>query len=178
MKKLAALHPEKLVDLLTERLTFERAAVKLYDTVMSKMRRSKEASLVGLLGQMTRQRDEEREHEEWLEERVRELGSDAHTATKLSDLVAREWKGVMDVVAEDKEIPHLFHALLIAELVDDTGWTLLVQLADEARDEWARKELRRRALDEEEHLLFIRNVVAAFARKEVFGSAARLPASL
>ena len=35
MKKLAERHPEKLLDLLTERLTFERSGVKLYDIVMS-----------------------------------------------------------------------------------------------------------------------------------------------
>ena len=54
----------------------------------------------------------------------------------------------------------------------------VVHLADEADDADARRELRRRAHQEEEHLIFVRSVVAAFARKQVLGRSAHIPRSL
>jgi len=177
MKKLAARHPEKLLDLLNERLTFERMSVKLYDMILSRMKRSQDRPILGMVGQMTKQRNEVKEHEEWLEDRVRELGSDAHTMTEMSELVDRELSGLLEVVTSQEELPHSFHALLAAELVDDTGWKLLLQLADEAGDDEARRDLRKRALEQEEHLVFIRSVVAAFARNEVLGKTMQMPVS-
>lgn len=177
MKKLAEMHPEKLLDLLTERLTFERTSVRLYDTVISRMKSSNDKNVIGMIGQMTKQRKDEKDHEEWLEEQVRALGSDAHSETELSELIERESRGIMEVIAQDNELPHLFHALLTAELVDDNGWKLLLQLADEAGDDVARQELRVRAEAEEQHLIYIRTVVAAFARKEVLGKSVQIPAS-
>jgi bacterioferritin (cytochrome b1) len=178
MKKLAERHPDKLLDMLTERLTFERASVKLYDTSIEKIQKSSDAAIVAMLPQMTRQREQEKEHEEWLEDWIRELGSDGHTDTELSELIERESRGVVEVVADDDQIPHIFHALLTAELVDDTGWKLLVHLADEADDEDARRELRNRAREEEQHLVFVRSVVAAFARRLVLGRSAHIPRSV
>jgi bacterioferritin (cytochrome b1) len=178
MKKLAERHPEKLLDLLTERLTFERSGVKLYDIVMSKMQASQDKTIAGMIPQLKKQRDQEKEHEEWLEDQVRALGSDAHTETDLSELVLRESRGVKEVVESDDELTHLFHALLVAELVDENGWKLLVQLADEAEDQEALKSFIQRAREEEDHLLYIRTVVAAYARREILDSPIPIPASI
>jgi rubrerythrin len=176
VKKLAERHPEKLLDLLGERLTFERSAVKLYDTILAKMRAIDLPPLTGIaavITQVKEQRDQEKEHEEWLEEQIRALGGDAQEKTDMADLIERESKGVIDVIEHDTELPHLFHALLTAELVDDSGWKLLLELADEADDDDARRELRKRAEEEEGHLLFLRTVVTAFARTEVLGRRAQ-----
>lgn len=178
MNKLAQLHPEKLLDLLTERLTFERTGVKLYDAVIARLKSSNDQAVSNLVGQLTKQRNQEKDHEEWLEDQVRALGSDAHTETELSELVERESRGIMDVITHDTEVGHLFHALLTAELIDDNAWKLLLQLADEADDEVARREFRERSQTEEQHLLFIRTVVAALNRKEVLGGQAPIAATL
>lgn len=178
MKNLAERHPEKLLDLLTERLTFERTGVKLYDIVLSKMQGSGDKSVMKMIPQLKKQRDQEKEHEEWLEEQVRALGSDAHTETDLSELMLREARGVKEVIESDDELTHLFHALLTAELVDDNGWKLLVQLADEAQDQEALKSFIQRAREEEDHLVYIRTVVAAYARREILDSPISIPASI
>jgi hypothetical protein len=178
MKKLAERNRDKLLDLLNERLTFERAGVRLYDTIIGKMKKAGEKEVVGsMLGQMKEHRDQEKEHEEWLEEQIRALGGDAHASSEMADLVERESKGIEEVVADDVELPHLFHALLTAELVDDAGWKLLLEIADDADDDEARRELRRRAHEEEDHLIFVRRVVAAFARRQVLRQNAPMPAS-
>jgi ferritin-like metal-binding protein YciE len=85
----------------------------------------------------------------------------------MSKLVERESQGIEKVVQEDSELPHLFHALLAAELVDNAGWDLLVQLADEAGDRQAKKEFRKRLNEEAEHLVVVRRALEKNILKEV-----------
>ena len=176
VKKLAERHPEKLLDLLNERLTFERLAVKLYDDILAKIHESDLPSVAGIsaaFGQMKEYRNQEKEHEEWLEEQIRALGGDAHARTEMSELVEREARGVAEVVEKDSELSHLLHALQTAELVDDTGWKLLLELADEADDDEAREQFRKRSEEEERHVIFARALVTACARSEVLGRGAQ-----
>src|SRR5256885_16445882 len=76
----------KVIDLLSERLAFERAAVKLYDTLHARLRVATDPALRALLEQIEHDRDEEKEHEEWLEEQIRAPGGDAHGPTGRSIL--------------------------------------------------------------------------------------------
>src|SRR3989475_12193554 len=78
MDKLAKKNVGKVIDLLSERLAFERAAVKLYDTLHARLRVATDPALRALLEQIEHDRDEEKEHEEWLEEQIRALGGAAH----------------------------------------------------------------------------------------------------
>ncbi len=75
----------------------------------------------------------------------------------------------------DAQLPHLFHALLAAELVDNAGWDLLAQLADEAGDHSAKREFKKRLHEEEDHLLFIRKAVEKLSFAEVLGEDVKLP---
>ena len=167
MDKLAAKNAVKVVDLLNERLAFERAGVKLYDIVLARLRASSDPSMKPLLERAQHFRDEEKEHEEWLEEQIRALGGDAHTPTEHSVLVQRESQGVEQVVMRDSSIAHDMHALLVAELADNAGWDLLVQLADEFGDSKAKKQFKKRLREEKEHLLFVRETVLELTRKDV-----------
>ena len=177
MKALAATNRDKLIDLLNERLVFERSGVKLYDTIVENMERSENPEVAGMLRTMREHRDEEKEHEEWLGAQIRALGGDVDGKTEMGELVRAESVGVQSVVATDRDIMHQLHALLTAELVDNAGWELLLQLADEADDDDARREMRRRAHHEAAHLIFVRRAIVAFARRRVLGRAAELPTS-
>ncbi|WP_438021366.1 ferritin-like domain-containing protein [Sorangium sp. So ce315] len=171
MKKLAQANKDKAIDLLNERLTYERATVRLYDSIVEKIGRSADPSLLNLLGQLREHRDQEKEHEEWLEAQIRGLGGDAHAETEMSRLIAIESQGIQQVVLDGDQNPaHLFHALLTAELVDNAGWQLLLELADEADDDEAREEFRKRLHEEEDHLILTRQVVERLTRKELLGS--------
>ncbi|WP_437805157.1 hypothetical protein [Sorangium sp. So ce1078] len=171
MQKLAQMNKDKAIDLLNERLTFERAGVKLYDAVVEKIGRSVDPGMLNLLGQLREHRDQEKEHEEWLEAQIRALGGDAHAETEMSRLIAVESQGIEQVVLDGDQNPgHLFHALLHAELVDNAGWQLLLELADEADDGEAREAFRRRLHEEEDHLSLTREVVERLTRKELLGS--------
>ncbi len=167
MKTLAQFNRGKLIDLLTERLTFERTGVELYDRVIEELRSATDPDSRSMLDKMQEFRDEEKEHEEWLEEQIRDLGGDAHASTELSRLVQRESTGIADVIMKDRDIAHALHALLTAELADNAGWEVLVQVALEADDEEARRAFGRRLHEEEDHLDYLRRAVERFAASSV-----------
>ena len=175
MQKLAGTNVSRVIDLLNERLTFERSGVKLYDKILERMRTDPQAAL--MVEQMQENRDEEKEHEEWLEKQIRALGGDARSPSEKSILVRAESQGIEHVIERDAHLPHDFHALLIAELADNAGWDLLVQLADEVGDRDAKKEFKKRLHEEEEHLLFVRHAVEQFAKDEVLGEPETMPSS-
>jgi bacterioferritin (cytochrome b1) len=175
VKELANYDRSKVIDYLSERLEFERAAVKLYDRILEVMRASGDENVARMLEDMQSHRDEEKEHEEWLEAEVRALGGDAHSETDKSRLITRESKGIEEVVMSDAQLPHLFHALLAAELVDNAGWDLLVQVADEAGDRQAKREFKKRLHEEEDHLLLLRDAVEKLSFQEVLGEQVKLP---
>lgn len=176
MHEITKHNPDKLIDLLTERLTFERAAVRLYDSVMEKMRAEGDGITKQMMRDVEEFRDQEKQHEEWLEEQIRDLGGDTETKTEMAMLIETESQGIEQVILDgDTEIPHLFHALLTAELVDNTGWELLVELAEEANDDDARRVFRRFLHEEEDHLAFVRAAVRELTKEELLGKRARLP---
>ncbi|WP_437751188.1 hypothetical protein [Sorangium sp. So ce1389] len=171
MQKLAQGNKDKAIDLLNERLTYERASVRLYDSIVEKVGRAADPGLLNLLGQLREYRDQEKEHEEWLEAQIRALGGDAHAETERSRLITIESQGIGQVVLDGDQNPaHLFHALLTAELVDNAGWQLLLELADEVDDDEARESFRKRLHEEEDHLILTRQVVERLTRTELLGA--------
>ncbi len=176
MEKLAQKNREKVIDLLCERLAFERSGVKLYDKILTEMKASQNPQITKMLEPMQEHRDQEKEHEEWLEAQIRSLGADDKKPTEMSRLVTKESQGIEEVVLKGTgQIAHLFHALLAAELVDNAGWDLLVQLADEADDSKARREFKKRLHEEEEHLILMREAMKKLSANEVLGEKLQMP---
>jgi bacterioferritin (cytochrome b1) len=176
MKKLAEKNPEKLIDLLQERRTFERTNVKLYDRVLSLMEASKDPQILGMLDTMQAYRDEEAEHQAWLEEQIHALGGDVNAESELSRLAATESRGIEEVILrQDLALQHLFHALMAAELVDNAGWDLLVALAEEADDDEALDAFTLRQAEEEDHLDYLQQTMARYAESQVLGGQLQLP---
>ena len=52
MDKLAKKNKEKVLDMLCERLCFERSGVRLYDKILERMQESKEPNIRKMLDQM------------------------------------------------------------------------------------------------------------------------------
>jgi rubrerythrin len=176
MDKLARNNPEKLIDLLSERLFFEREAVKLYDALMAKLVRSNDPEIHRTLWTLRAHRNEEKAHEEWLEAQILALGGDVMAVTDLVALARTEAVGIEAIVLDgDNEPVHLFHALLAAELADNAGWDLLVALADEAGDRDAKKQLKMRLHEEDDHVAFARRALASLTRSSVLGEELEMP---
>ncbi len=179
MTDLGEQNRDKVIDLLTERLTFERTGVRLYDHVLERIRATGDPEVAMLHAPMTAHRDQEKEHEEWLEAKIRALGGSAHALTSQAHLVQTESRGLEAVIFDQRAtLPQMLHALLAAELVDGAGWELLVALADEANDHDLKKELKRRLHEEEDHLALIQRAVARFARRDVMGAQVAAAAQL
>src|SRR5512140_2045577 len=174
MDKLAKKNVSRVIDLLNERLAFERTGVKLYDTLLARLQVSTDPAVKVLVGQVQEHREEEHEHEEWLEEQIRALGGTAHALSEHAVLAQAEAEGVERVMRRDDSISHDFHALLTAELADNAGWDLLVKLADEFGDSKAKKEFNKRLHEEEKHLLFVRETLFELT-KQVISSGEAAP---
>jgi ferritin-like metal-binding protein YciE len=128
-----------------------------------------------MLPQMEKIRAQEKEHEEFLETCIRQLGGDAKHMTEMAILSEREATGIEKVIKKDPELPHLLHALLASEHVDTAGWDLLAALADEAGDGDAEGEFRKRLQEEERHLAFLREALRTFSAHELLGKDLELP---
>jgi bacterioferritin (cytochrome b1) len=176
MKRLAKKNPEKLVELLQERLTFERTSVKLYDRILAQMAASAEPQIRKMLDTMQAYRDEEAEHQAWLEEQIQALGGDVNAEPAMARLVVEESRGIEQIILrDDVEMHHLFHALLAAELVDNAGWDLLAALAEEADDDDALDGFAMRQAEEEDHLEYLRQTLSRYAENHVLGERLELP---
>jgi rubrerythrin len=170
MRKLIQYDRERVIDLLCERLAFERSGVKLYDRVLEVMLASTDAEIHAMSSTLEEHRAEELEHEAWLEAQIRALGGDAAAQCDGAQLATREVAGLEEVAAHDGgDLRHLLHALLAAEAMDETGWKLLVELAQDADDREARREFTRRHHHEAEHLAFTRHLVERIAVRTIFG---------
>ena len=176
MDKLANYNRQAAIDVLAERLEFERTGVELYDRILEAMDCSDDPRIEGMRDEMEEYRDEEKEHEEWLEDQIRALGGDPDARTRRVQLVEAESVGIERVIlASHATIPEMLHALLAAELVDNASWGLLESLASEAGDHDARKEFVKRLEEEAKHLLFVSKAVEAFTVQEVLGEPVSLP---
>jgi hypothetical protein len=168
--RLAEKNPQQVVDLLCERLAFERSTVKLYDRILEALGGAPDASMRDLRATMAKHRQEEDEIASWLEGRIRELGGGEGADTDLARLATREARGIEEVAANDAaDLTHLLHALLAVEGVDVAGWDLLVELADAAGDARAKRELERCQRREAEHLAFARRAIERLAISTLFG---------
>ena len=176
MDKLASKNVSRVVDLLNERLAFERTGVKLYDALLARLRASMDPAVKALVEPVQEQRDQEKEHEEWLEAEIRALGGTPHALSEHAVLAQAEAEGIERVLRRDESIPHDFHALLAAELADNAGWDLLVQLADAFDDSEAKEQFEKRLREEEEHLLFMRKTLLELTRRLVSAPEAAAPA--
>lgn len=169
MEKLARTNPDKVIDLLCERLAHERTAVKLYDAVIKKAKATKFTQLKKLMKEFQEHRDQEEEHALWCEEQIALLGGDPQVKTEKALLIETESQGIEQVIFSDAPISQMFHALNGAELTDNAGWAQLVGVAEQAGDEEAKAAFEERLKTEEEHLRLTHKIVGLFMTAEVLG---------
>jgi len=175
-KQLVAKNAAQVLDVLVARLTFERTGVKLYDSVIEKIERSGESRYQALVDTLRKHRNEEKEHEEWLESLIRALGGRPEELTTLAQLETEESQGIQSVILDGHtRVIEVLHALLTAELADNAGWDLLVELADDTGDQLARAEFGKRMLEEAKHLAFLRQAVLRAAEIEILGRDEPMP---
>ena len=172
MRLLSSRNKTRLLELLSARLAFERLAVRLHQAALARV--GTDAPVASVLPGLRRVLEEEREHATWLEGQIAALGRDPTARSPAAALAELEARGLREAILDpDRSLADVFHALLALELIDHAGWHVLLLLADEADDEEARLELRKRIWQEDEHLNLIRAVVQSDARAAVLEKVVR-----
>lgn len=159
---------DKLVDLLAERATFEKTAVRLYDALLAALVDVDDDNVAASIGDLRRHREEERQHAEWLDGVLHDLGG--RPTPGLPAAVSREARALEEVIRGKRNgagLQPAFHAMLAAELMDAEGWKLLLEIAESVGDTAAARELRTRVAHEDEHLALIRGLVLTLATESV-----------
>src|SRR4051812_2327590 len=116
----------RAIELLSERLLFEQAAVALYDSVLERLG-ARGGPYEAVKAHLRRIREEKKANEEFLSDELRGLGGGQPSDHSL--LLLEEWRGIAEALADEEADPsRLFHALMLAEVYDSGGWELLLDL--------------------------------------------------
>lgn len=119
-----------LLDKLSERLAFERMGTRLYDALINKCEILGESSPGPTLAELQQIRDEELAHFLLLKRSVTELGGDPTVQSPCADIAGVASLGIMQVLTDPRtSVTQCLQAILTAELTDNDGWQLLVNLA-------------------------------------------------
>lgn len=156
-KKVMGESPEVLIDMLGERLAFERTGVRLYDAMVTKYQAMPD-KLEGMeVEQLEHFRDEEAKHFKLIGDSIRMLGADPTAQTPGADMTGVESMGIMQVMDDPRTtLPQCLHALLVAELADHAGWELLIKLAEDAGRDKMADDFRVALQQEDEHLQHVK----------------------
>lgn len=174
LDELSGERPEVLMDKIGERMAFERTGTRLYDALIVKYEVLAEGGDMPALptsldtggedvsATLQRIRAEEHEHFLMLSEIMRSLGGDPTAQTPCADVTATASMGIMQVVTDPRTtLAQSLNAMLIAELADNAGWELLIEMARDAGKTEIAQEFERAMAEEQEHLITIKSWLTA-----------------
>ncbi|HKR15053.1 MAG TPA: ferritin-like domain-containing protein [Pyrinomonadaceae bacterium] len=150
-----------LLDKLSERLAFERMGTRLYEAMLNKCETLGESSPGPTLDQIKHIGREELEHFLMLNRTITDLGGDPTVESPCADVAGVASMGIMQVLTDPRTtVTQCLQALLTAELTDNAGWELLIELADELGFQEMKTEFETALANEEEHVQNVRNWVS------------------
>jgi rubrerythrin len=160
-KALQGKHPMVFLDLLGERLAFERTGARLYDALLIKLEAAGNHAGGPTREQLESIRDDELAHFGLLKQAIEDLGGDPTAMTPSADLAAVASKGIVAVVSDARvTLAEALKAILVAELADNDGWLTLADVAERIGQEDLAAAFRNALAVEEEHLMRVRAWVA------------------
>ncbi len=146
------------MDKLSERLAFERTGTRLYEALYNKVETLGESSPGPTLEDLQQIGSEELEHFLLLNRVITEAGGDPTVQSPSADVAAVTSLGIMQVLTDPRtSLAQCLQAILTAELTDNAGWELLIQLADNLGYEELSVEFQEALTHEEEHLANVRS---------------------
>lgn len=183
--KLKGGNPSIFMDKLGERIAFERGGVRLYDALITKYQAISQtegdilqsadqdipdslqdpiltptpSTLSAESGAQTleRIRAEELAHFKMLCEVMEQLGGDPTAQTPCADVIATAAMGLIQVVTDPRTtLAQSLGAVLTAELTDNAGWELLIELADDAGEDELSSRFMLALSEEQVHLLSVK----------------------
>jgi rubrerythrin len=146
-----------LLDLLGERLCFERTATRLYESLLCKLAAA--APLPGGPGrdELMELRDQELAHFHLLTDVIEQLGGDPTALTPSADVMTMAAGGLLAAVNDPRvSLEGGLKLALMAELADEEGWETLADLAEQMGHDDAAASFQQAIEEEEEHLARLR----------------------
>lgn len=146
-----------LADKLSERLAFERTGTRLYDAFIGKCEALGEPSPGPSLAELREIRDEEHRHFLLVHRAITSLGGDPTVMSPCADTVMVASLGLLQVLTDPRtNVAQCLQAILTAELTDNDGWQMLINLAEELGHADMATEFRTALANEEKHLAAVR----------------------
>jgi rubrerythrin len=149
--------PTVFLDLLGERLAFERTGTRLYEALMVKLEAADPHPGGPTRGDLEEIRDEELEHFALIKRAIEKLGADPTAMTPSADVIAVASHGLVEAVSDPRvTLTESLKAVLAAELVDNDSWLMLVDVAEGLGQDDLAEEFRHALAEEEDHLARVR----------------------
>lgn len=154
-----------LLDKMGERLAFERTGVRLYEALLAKL----DAPAPIGPGPSAPDRSElericRQEHEHFLlmMGAMEQMGADPTAMTPAANVASNASSGLPKVLLDPRStFAQCLDAILVAELTDNEGWHLLVELAEANGEDELAERFREAYATEEEHLELVREWILA-----------------
>jgi hypothetical protein len=157
MQKLMGRHAEVLIDCLGGRLAFERTGTRLYDALIGKFTARKDEATMLSMEQLMQFRAEEAAHIGICWDALRQLGADPTCVTPKANVNAVASNGLYQLLTDPRTtMGQSLHAIHIAELADNDGWMLLIDLAQQMGQDDMVTNFRRVLEEENRHLAALR----------------------
>ncbi len=154
--------PTVFLDLLGERLAFERTGTRLYEALMVKLEAADPHPGGPTRADLEEIRDEELAHFALLKRSIEALGADPTAMTPSADVIGVASSGLVDAVADPRvTLNESLKAVLAAELVDNDSWLMLADVADGLGQDDMAEEFRQALAEEEDHLARVRTWLSA-----------------
>lgn len=159
--------PVVFLDKLGERLAFERTGTRLYEAIRVKVEVSDTWEGGPTLADIQRFHDEELAHFDLLRSAMEALGADPTAVTPAADVIGVVSMGLLQAVANPRTtLPQCLDALLTAELTDNDGWQMLIDLGRTLGKDELVVEFERAKAAEEIHLAAVRRWLSVEAALE------------
>lgn len=150
------------LDKLGERLSFEQISIGLYDALSRKREGLLRSDCP--LETIERFRQEELGHLMLLDRTLRQLGESPATPSTSAQLIATASQGLQKIVlSSNTSFADCLEAILIAELTDNSGWELLISLAQQAGHDNLAWEFQGALHEEQVHLSTLRSWIEDMA---------------
>lgn len=163
------------LDLLGERLAFERTGARLYEALLCKLDVANGHPGGPTREELSRIHDQEVEHFHLLCDAIERLGGDSTVVTPSADVMGVAASGLLQVLGDARTtLNEGLKAILIAELADSDGWQVLTEMAERLGEAELAVSFQRAYDDEEEHLASVRTWLARALEGEA-GLAAEEP---
>jgi hypothetical protein len=154
--------PTVFIDKLGERAGFERTGVRLYQAALLKFDVYGTWEGGPSREQLEKIHRDELAHFILVREAIEKLGADPTALTPSADLMSMASKGIPEVLVDPRtNLVQCLEALMVAELTDNAGWELLIELAQGLGQAELVEQFEEALGVEAEHLMLVRRWLSA-----------------